>query len=598
MLNYVGDNTDGSRYYSIKPDASTSNYMNLAGPGQSYSINLWSNPSDGNGGLWSFSVEGGNEENTSATFPGFDNMIVGQTYCITNIVEGFEGESLIDAGTSSVLGHSTDVWQPNAWRVESVTVNADKSQTVTLANAATGRFIGSIGSFTSRVGCSVSLGSTAAQVNIHRFKDAEGMAVSVDDKSIWPMPGSTEVHAGSNYDSTADAVRPMGAAWTVYPVTVYTYNCTDTEGTSLGSFVRSIAQGNDATAACPEIKNHEVKSVATDGTTINVVYERTAVTVTYDCRDNLGGIVARVEYDGKVGESYTLAAPQIEFYETSLAEPATITLTTDLTVAVNCTTEATNGVRAIAEAVSAIEGGKTYVIYDADPRGNGRNVYRYATTTGSITGSATVENVGPQYVWQIENVGTAGTYKRVKNLAYGTYIPAVSSGSVGTLAATGGNFLFTYDETAAAWYVKNASGDLYWDGNTDGTMAGWTGGQPYQLYDYYVAPYFFVTVIGVDESGNQLFSSSSFAPAGQAYTLSVPSQSGLVVKDIKGNDELDYLAANTTVTITYGKEDSAVNEIAATASCPNGIYDLQGRRLSGISRPGIYIVDGRKIRVH
>jgi N-acetyl-beta-hexosaminidase len=601
VINYVGDNTDGSHYYSFKPDASASNYLNLAGPGQNYSINLWSNPADGNGGLWTLSVEGG-DDSSAATFPRFAELKQGATYSIANIVDGFVGETLSDEGTA-VLGHSSDTWAANAWKVETVTVNADNSQTVTLSNAATGKFIGALGSYADRAGCSVSLGSTAAAITIHRFSDAEGFSVSIADKSLWPMPAVAEVHAGSNYDSSADAPRVMGAAWDVYPVTVYTYNCTDTQGNSLGTFTRSIKEGEEAGSSYPVIKNHEMKSITADGTTFNVVYERTAVSVTYDCRDQIGGIVARVEYVGKVGESYKLTAPEVEFYETSLAEEQTITLTEDITAAVSCTTEATSGVLALGDAVSSIEGGKSYVLYDNDPRGNGRCVYRYATTAGKIIGSSSIAEAGANYIWQIVNVGTAGTYKRVMNLAYGTYIPKVTSGSCGNLVegtSNGGAFLFTYDESVSGWRIKNATDAYYWDGNTDGTLAGWTdGGQPYLIYEYFVQPYFTVNVVGVDlATGNELYSTSSLVKAGSDYSLSARAIDGMKVVKIEGNDGLDHVAANTTVTVTYVDVDSSISAVTVAADNErHDIYDLQGRRLRAITRPGIYIVGGHKVLI-
>lgn len=47
--------TSGSvLYYSIRSTKHTGQYMNMAASGQQYSINLWANPLDGNGGMFSF----------------------------------------------------------------------------------------------------------------------------------------------------------------------------------------------------------------------------------------------------------------------------------------------------------------------------------------------------------------------------------------------------------------------------------------------------------------------------------------------------------------------------------------------------------------
>lgn len=45
---------DDYYYYSIRSDRHSGWWMNIAASGQQYSINLWNNPADQNGGLWSF----------------------------------------------------------------------------------------------------------------------------------------------------------------------------------------------------------------------------------------------------------------------------------------------------------------------------------------------------------------------------------------------------------------------------------------------------------------------------------------------------------------------------------------------------------------
>ena len=48
----------------------------------------------------------------------------------------------------------------------------------------------------------------------------------------------------------------------------------------------------------------------------------------------------------------------------------------------------------------------------------------------------------------------------------------------------------------------------------------------------------------------------------------------------------------------YKKDDSGISSVTASGNQRHsGIYDLQGRRLDAISRPGVYIVNGVKTLV-
>ena len=52
------------------------------------------------------------------------------------------------------------------------------------------------------------------------------------------------------------------------------------------------------------------------------------------------------------------------------------------------------------------------------------------------------------------------------------------------------------------------------------------------------------------------------------------------------------------MTLTYAANDTGIEKVeSGNADAPAAIYDLSGRRLGGISRSGIYIVNGRKVLV-
>ena len=70
----------------------------------------------------------------------------------------------------------------------------------------------------------------------------------------------------------------------------------------------------------------------------------------------------------------------------------------------------------------------------------------------------------------------------------------------------------------------------------------------------------------------------------------------MAVSDIAGAEGLDKVEGNIEITVTYVPDGSGLESIVAPAGdrSVNGIYDLQGRRLNAMSRPGVYIVNGAK----
>ena len=131
------------------------------------------------------------------------------------------------------------------------------------------------------------------------------------------------------------------------------------------------------------------------------------------------------------------------------------------------------------------------------------------------------------------------------------------------------------------------------------TTAGLSDAHPYRFFEYEAAPYFIVTLRGVDTDGNELFTSKSYAPAGEHYVLVAPYRSGLAVISAEGTEGLERVSAPVTVTLTYGNPSQvALTEVnSASASKPTGIFDLQGRRLPAATAPGLYIIDGHKVIV-
>ena len=53
----------------------------------------------------------------------------------------------------------------------------------------------------------------------------------------------------------------------------------------------------------------------------------------------------------------------------------------------------------------------------------------------------------------------------------------------------------------------------------------------------------------------------------------------------------------TSLTVTKSGEETAIDEVKGENGEVKAIYDLTGRRINEIARPGIYIVDGKKVFV-
>ena len=70
-----------------------------------------------------------------------------------------------------------------------------------------------------------------------------------------------------------------------------------------------------------------------------------------------------------------------------------------------------------------------------------------------------------------------------------------------------------------------------------------------------------------------------------------------LLSDVKVTD-IKYSTSDKLVTYTYTVDNDAVtgiDEVTTDSDKPSVIYDLMGRRVQNMSRPGIYIVNGKKV---
>ena len=257
---------NGNYYYTIHTPQSVDGssvtwYMNNAGSGQQYSINLWSDASNTRAGYWEF-VPAENYYDIN-----FTPLTYGETYMFSNAVEGFDATALAAAADNTSLLHSTDPFAANAWTVTSSEVSEFYGvQQLNLRNATTGQYIsGAATSYSNRVGYPVSVNaSTKATVSLAYDESCGEYRLQINDRSFFPLVEAGTVSSGSTLSgATYDAPRIQGATWNVTRVKPVTFNCEKTDGTSLDGFTRYVdADLTEVTLSLtPEIAGYAVQSM-------------------------------------------------------------------------------------------------------------------------------------------------------------------------------------------------------------------------------------------------------------------------------------------------------------------------------------------------
>ena len=654
-------------YYSIRSDKHSGVWMNASLGGQGYAVNLYSNPSDGNGGLWYFaplrsnaSVQevqakidearellknaktypakgkkkvgffGEDETNAlrdliknadpsgmtsaeeaeftaqfDAAYAAFRNSFgyleQGKKYRVVNTVEGYDEVRFYDNGTSAQLLHTTDVWAADAWTVTAENVGQDYAQTFTLQNVKTGRSIGAAASsVTGRMGYLVPMASTGANLRAVYTPAYTDFVVSQSDKNLHPIPNNSPsypgvVSSGNSFDN-ANAHRGMGAAWTFVEVEVFTFDCVDESGAELGIYQTSHpVDAESATPAPPAIKNHEFVEVKNG----KHVYKRSEYTVCVESRDGHGAIIARTEHQVKVGESLTLNAPAHKYYTLvsgDYADGHVFTPTTDAIVSYQYTTDALAGVKALADPVTSVKAGQSYVLYDTSPVDVDRQGYRNVNSSLQVWNTQKVEGTDPLHVWTLE---MSGAGFKVKNEFHGLYVPRLTTAATPvTISTSGETYKFKLNTDGETFTIQGTN-NVCWDGLASGALVGWNApGHPYKVYEYFVEPYYSVLVNEVDTEGKVLATTKYPVKAGSAFTLQVNDRAGYVIDKVEGAESLTCVENHLQVTVTYMDEKLVgINTVLDDARAKGGIYDPSGRRVHHIAHPGVYIISGQKVFV-
>ena len=585
---------NGNNYnYSIRSTkvSNTNMCMNFAGPGQTNSINLWSDPADGNGGIWEFRPLA--TQSIEVEYPAQGSFVR-----IANNVEKFAGWSIIDDGkataTVAAAEYAADVWEIVTAQV------TDVGQNVTLRNVATGRYI-------SGTSAPIAIGTTAATLTNVYNPLTDDFSIKAANSAIFPMP---ELSTTNPNTLNTGGIYPQGSAWIYEKAYQITYECYDSKNNLIGTYYQAAPAGKNYTCKAPEIANHTATNYEITGSTtaptlanvsshqtVKVSYERTSYSVTYVCKEKRGGLIGEYSHSCTIGEEFNVEFPEIEFFtfEECETNEGLFTPTADTTIEVIYTTEGKCGFKAVGEAVTNVKANTSYLIRNAYNETSRSGFVSVKNIGGEITTTNGVNEGEPKYIWTLTSKGNGYTIGNEN----GCYVPVLNRG--GRLYATtdGDTFTLSLNSDGTTFAVKG-SNNYYWNANANNTLTGWDGGHPIMFYEYYIHPYFTVTYNCIDSDGNQLQSGSAEVKAGESYNLITPEIEGFdtTVTDAV-YEELAKVSKNITVTITYSnKASTSIESIVAEKINDNTYYDIYGRAHKNPAKSGIYIYNGKKIFIN
>ena len=585
---------NGNNYnYSIRSQkvSNTSMCLNYAGPGQTYSINLWSDPADGNGGIWEFRPLVAEESGIEIEYP-----IEGAVYRIVNNTERFKGWTMYDNNDGKVTAaqqqYGADVW------VLKECATTDAGQTFKMQNAITGSYISSTTT-------PVALGNDGVTLtNVYNTRSGD-FSIKAGDEALHP----TSERAVTNPNTLSKGgIYPQGTGWVFEKACIISYVCIDEEGDIIDLAIQSVAEGSTVTATAPAIANYEIIKYGdaesapvfeniTENKEIYVTYKRVSNSVTYRCVTPDGYLITEVVTPCTIGQAHTVAAPAVEFFKLQNLVwngEESFVPTGDTVIEAVYTTEGIMGAAGIGQAVTKLQDGASYLIYNAKNETSRSGFLSVANVGDGITTTNGVTDANPGFIWNLE--GEGNTFTVVNN--YGVYIPKLLRGSLVTGGSTPERFKFTLNSDGTTWNVKGTSNSYYWNGNANNTFTGWDDGHPFIIYTYNPHPYFAVEYQCVDEEGNELSSGTRYVKGGEQFTMLTPIFEGYSLKESNAvYEELAYVQKNITITFTYTNGETGISEVKSENGKVNAIYDLTGRKLKGENGnlKGIYIIDGKKV---
>ena len=602
ILTDVFQSNNGQYNHSVRSEFGENKYLSAATSGDNLAVNTWHLPLDGNGGVWLFSADGFVAP-APVTYP-FTALENGKQYVIGNASAENTPYIQVEDGNLTATQPSNLCWSNRIWEVSDANYDAATNvQTLKLRNTATGLWIGAAGNVESQsgiggdgysgdLGGKIALTDDAAQAATLTIKaNAQGeLEIRIGDKKLFPLhPDNTWMP--NQVRAKANATRFCGGTWTITEATPRTYVITDGTDTE----TRTVEASENLTS--PR-ENFRIKSVEEKNGQWIITLERENWNVSYNLSDSTGTSWGVVKVLAPAGVAFTPTVPAVEYLKDGKIEGATdaVVPSADLTYNVTyATTLAHYGVLNPNNELAELPINTPILIEDAHAD---RHAFRNGSAAG-VSGARQANNVSPAYTWIVEP-GEKDRQYYIKNVGTDQYVQKVVRSQKATLGSTPAPFRFTYSKSKKTWTIKNASTDaLCWDGLEDLSLVGWDApGHPIKLYDFAAAPYYKVTIEERNQEGGLISSKSVYVKPGGSYMFAAESRKGKALLSVTGNEGLGDIHENKLITVTYTMDLGGVDQIATDGqSRPGAIYDLQGHRLNSVSRPGIYIINGRTVRV-
>lgn len=542
----------------------------------------------------------------------------GKTYMLRCTLKDQNQTALTDAAQGNSLTHSNDPRAARAWKVMKMQAYDPQTHTLKLQlqNTHTKRYIGtSAGNRKETLGFPVLLNANGAQWLTLTFDPQhQDYAVSTAaNYKLFPIPGTSTVGPGTVGSGSTmerkdpktkqvlktDAVRAQGAAWELVQVRKITYRCTDEQGKALGTIEEYVPTAQNA-FKLPKFKGYVLSSkelkieAGEQDAEVNLVYRRTSYQLALTCQDKEGGLLRRDTISVPLEGEYTLVPPSIPYY-TATTQAERLQLKDDAVRVLTYTTDALPGVASVAEAITEMADGLSVLLYDVSANMPKRAGYRsISAQRGLVLQSQLLGGTGtPLYTWTLQQKGTR---YGLLNHATQRFLPEMVKGGDIVVGTTPGRFSFVRNNDADTWKVQGNNG-LYWDGR-EGSMTGWNiYGHAYRLHRYFVAPYYRVVLHCEDDKGTALQApQTSFVQAGTGYTLVVPAFKNKPLKSMSHSaGQLASVQQHIDLRLVYASP-TGIAQTEQKGTQATGIHDLSGRRVQP-TRPGLYIIEGRKVIV-
>lgn len=635
----IGNN----RFYAIRSVQYTNWWMNMAASGQNYAINMWNNPKDGNGGLWEFApmfqdtditatlrqaqlwlntarlhhaadrhkaigtfeaekeealrnaMTSQEAEKIETALAAFKNSQIlpqegMQIRLVNNTETSYKNHRVVGLSDGSVQNQAEKPWQPTGWTVQQATQSGEY-------------FLRSMNGGKALT-LNTDLLTLGEQGTAFRFvyrPEYADFSLTTDGTRVW-IPVSPDYFQTPGAIKMGAAIRALGDGWMPEEVAAVVYLCSDEQGNTVGTFTDYVAVGVPYHYILPQISGYsligqipseEVRVEQND--TLRLNYRRTSYMVQTLCLDRFGNLLHTDTAEVAVGEKYIVTYPTLPYYtveEGSMAQGTELIPEAETVIRVSYSTEGRNGFARCDKEATEVLPGRQYLIYN-NTAASGRSGYIYGGQDMRVYTKPGVTAGTPEYVWTTAEVGGRLTLQN----AEWSYMPEIPHGDFVTLtdkSASAGTFVFRKNADGRTYTIQGSNGN-YFNGNA-GSFTGWSDAHPYIVYELVPQVYFSVTCRWQDETGKNLRPEAVYwIKAGEAFVPDTTDIDQYSYIGISNPEELASISGNVATVIRYKAIDTKATEIDFLTTSQHRRYDLQGRRIEGTPRQGIYIEGKKKV---